>query len=104
MKYLITESQREKLVFKYLDRQNFYVTIFGGDYNFWDRSDIENRNFDSKIIISTHKKEYCFMDVDFVNTISNFFSLDRGEAMNIIGDWVENKTGFEFKNLLINPN
>jgi len=24
--------------------------------------------------------------------------------MNIIGDWVENKTGFEFKNLLINPN
>ena len=41
------------------------------------------------------------MDVDFVNTISDIFSLDRGDAMNIIGDWVESKTGFEFKNLLI---
>lgn len=104
MKYIITESQREKLVFKYLDRQNFYVTNFTTDFNFYNREDIENRNFDSKIIISTHKKEYCFMDVDFVNTISNFFSLDRGDAMNIIGDWVESKTGFEFKNLLISPN
>ena len=104
MKYLITESQREKLVFKYLDRQDFYVTNFTVDFNFYNREDIENRNFDSKIILSTHKKEYCFMDVDFVNTISDIFSLDRGDAMNIIGDWVESKTGFEFKNLLINPN
>ena len=44
------------------------------------------------------------MDANFVNTISDFFGLDRGDTMNIIGDWVESKTGFEFKNLLINPN
>ena len=103
MKYIITESQREKLVFKYLDRQTFYVTKYD-DFNFYKREDIENRNFDSKIIISTHKQKYCFMDANFVNTISDIFSLDRGDSMNIIGDWVENKTGFEFKNLLISPN
>lgn len=104
MKYIITESQREKLVFKYLNRQNFYVTKFNDDFNFYNREDIENRNFDSKIIISTHKQKYCFMDANFVNTISDIFSLDRGDTMNIIGDWVESKTGFEFKNLLISPN
>lgn len=104
MKYLITESQREKLVFKYLDRQNFYVTIFGGDYNFWDRSDIENRNFDAAIIISTHKQKNLFVQKDFYHTISSFFSLDRGDTLNFIGDWVESKTGFEFKNILIDPN
>ena len=102
MKYLITESQREKLVFKYLDRQNFYVTRLNDDYHFWNRDDTGNRNFDAGIIISTHKKTYCFIQKDFYHTISSFFSLDRGDTMNIIGDWVESKTGFEFKNLLIN--
>lgn len=104
MKYLITESQREKLVFKYLDRRNFYVTNFTDNFFFYDREDIETRNFNSKIIISTHKQKYCFMNADFVNTISDIFGLDRGDTMNIIGDWVESKTGFEFKNLLIDPN
>jgi len=28
MKYLITESQLDRVVFKYLDLQNFYVTKF----------------------------------------------------------------------------
>jgi hypothetical protein len=36
-----------------------------------------------------------------VNFITSFFGLDRGEAMNIIGDWVERETGFEFDNILI---
>lgn len=101
MKYLITESQLDKVVFKYLDLQNFYVTKFNDDFNFWNRDDIENRNFDAKILISTHKQNICFMDANFVRTLHNFFGLDKGEAMNIIGDWVESKTGFEFKNLLI---
>jgi hypothetical protein len=104
MKYLITESQLEKVIFRYLNIQNFYVTKFNDDYNFWNSYDIENPSFDSKIIISTHKQIYCFIKKDFVETISSFFSLDRGDTMNIIGDWVESKTGFEFKNLLIDTN
>ena len=104
MKYLITESQFDKVIFKFLDNQNFYVTRFGDDYNFWDRSDIENRNFDAKIIISTHKKEFCFVNRHFYHTLSSLFSLDRGDTLNFIGDWTENKTGFEFKNILIDPN
>jgi len=97
MKYLITESQLEKVIFRYLNIQNFYVTNNDGDYHFWNNYNIENR----EIIISTFKQTYCFIKKDFVKTISSFFSLDRGETMNIIGDWVESKTGFEFKNLLI---
>lgn len=69
------------------------------DYIFWDRDDFENKI--SNIVISTHKKQICFINAKLVKFITSFFGLDRGEAMNIIGDWVESKTGFEFNNLLI---
>lgn len=99
MKYLITESQFEKVIFKYLDNQDFIKMNPIDDYIYWNRSDYENGI--PTIVISTHKKSICFINAKLVNFITSFFGLDRGEAMNIIGDWVERETGFEFNNILI---
>ena len=100
MKYIITESQLDKVIFGYLNRQKFHVINRNNDFIFWNREDIETRNFDAEIIISTHKQIYCFIKQDLIETISTFFSLEESDAMNIISDWVESKTGFDFKNIL----
>ena len=98
MKYLITESKLNKVIFRYLDIQNFHVTRHNNnDYNFWDRSDYENGIL--TITISTHKQINCFIVPDFLDSVSSLFSLDISDSKNIIGDWVESKTGFEFKNI-----
>ena len=98
MKYLITESKLEKVIFRYLDIQDFHVTRHNNnDYNFWDRRDYENGIL--TITISTHKQINCFIQADFTDSVSSLFSLERYDTINIIGDWVESKTGFEFKNI-----
>ena len=99
MKYLITESQVDKIIHTFLNKQDFIIMNPIDDYIYWDRKDYENGI--SNIVISTHKKSICFINAKLVNFITSFFGLDRGDAMNIIGDWVEGQTGFEFKNLLI---
>jgi len=91
MKYLIDESQFDRLVFKYLDMQNFFHLEDEGDILFWP-SEIHWRERLSYAIISTHRKSNdCYISCSLLEEISNFFSISLDECLYLVASWVENK-------------
>jgi hypothetical protein len=85
MKYLITESQREKVIFRYLDNQDF-IPIEKGDKIYF-----ANSEGDEYAQIRYDKKNgWCYIFWKFVGEISSFFSLEESYSVQVIGMWVEN--------------
>ena len=85
MKYLITESQIDKLIFKYLDNQDF-IQIKKDDSIYFAYS--EN---DEYAQIRFDKDDgWCFISIDLTKEISSFFSLELTDSNEVIGRWVEN--------------
>jgi len=88
MKYLITESQFDKVVFKYLDLERL-VQIDKEDKIFF-----VNSERDEYAQIRYNKESgRCYISSKLINKISRFFSLDESEE--IIGRWVENTLQME---------
>jgi len=94
MKYLITESQIDKIVYKYLNDLDLYMIEDKGDYYFytsklsWSHSEYP--------IIAYHKNhDDCFISSSILTEIAGFFSLDLTTSLNVIDNWVENKLGFK---------
>ena len=84
MKYLITESQFDNIVFKYLDNQDF-IQIERDD-----RIYFINSEGDEYAQIRYNKSgELCYINHNLVNEISSFFSLGVSDSENVIGRWVE---------------
>jgi hydroxymethylglutaryl-CoA reductase len=94
MKYLITESQFDNVVFKYLDNQDFvvikmknrlyYVTSEGDEY----------------AQVRYHPKDrWCTIHYDLVDEVSKFFSLNYEDSINVINKWIENKLGIKSINV-----
>ena len=85
MKYLITESQFDKAIFKYLDNQDFIVT--GNDTSLF----FINSEGDEYAQIRYNKNDgWCFISIDLIKEISSFFSLELTDSKEVIGRWVEN--------------
>ena len=85
MKYLITESQFDKAIFKYLDNQDFIVT--GNDTSLF----FINSENDQYAQIRFDKDDgWCFISIDLTKVISSFFSLELTDSNEVIGRWVEN--------------
>ena len=85
MKYLITESQFDRAVFKYLDNQDF-IQIDKDDKIYF-----LNSEGDKHAQIRFYKDDgVCFISYSLVNEISSFFSLQRSDSKQVIGKWVEN--------------
>jgi hypothetical protein len=85
MKYLITESQFDKVVFKYLDNQDF-IQIKKGDRIYFVNS--EGDNFGQ---IRFNKKDgWCHIYWRLIKEISRFFSMQDSDSEKVIGRWVEN--------------
>ena len=85
MKFIITESKLNDIVFRYLDNQDFiqidkdnriYFTNSEGDEFSQIRYDISDG--------------WCFIHIDLINEISSFFSLGETVSSKVIGKWVEN--------------
>ena len=85
MKYLITESQLDKVIFRYLNNQDFI------------QIDKDNRIY----FVNSEGDEYaqirydeddgwCNIDYDLIGEISSFFSLQPYDSEQVIGRWVEN--------------
>ena len=85
MKYLITESQIDKIIFKYLDNQDFIVT--GNDTSLFF---INSESDEYAQIRYDEDSELCFINIDLNKEISSFFSLGRDESQKVISRWVEN--------------
>jgi len=85
MKYLITESQLEKVIFKYLDNQDF-IQIDKGE-----RIYFVNSEGDEYAQIRFDKEDgWCGIKYNLIKEISSFFSLQESDAEEVIGRWVEN--------------
>ena len=92
MKYLITESQLDKAIFKYLDNQDF-VTI-NYTYETYFANSISDRQ---AVILHYYRDERCYVSIELIDEISIFFSLDETLSKKIIGDWVGDKLNTKVK-------
>ena len=91
MKYIITESQREKVIFKYLNNQDFVQKEYGEYIYFLNSKDdiyahIKYNPIRGWITIST----------DLMKEISSFFSSDNNDSLSAIAHWVENEIEAEY--------
>ena len=85
MKYLITESKLEKVIFRYLDNQDFIQFEKGNRIYF------VNSEGDEYAQIKYDKdNSWCYIYHKLINEISSFFSLELTDSMDVIGRWVEN--------------
>ena len=84
MKYLITESQFDKVIFRYLDNQDF-IQIEKGDGVYF-----VNSEGDEYAQIRYFKKDSkCVIYTVLIGEVSSFFSMQGYDARETIGRWVE---------------
>ena len=94
MKYLITESQLDRVIFKYLDNQDFIVIKME------NRLYYVNSEGDEYAQVRYHPKDrWCTIHYDLVEEIGNFFSLDTYQSIGVINRWIENKLGIKSINV-----
>ena len=92
MKYLITESQRDNIIFQYLDNQDFIQIEKGTSIYF------VNSEGDEFAEIRYSKSDgWCLIHLDLVKEISSFFSLELSDSAKVIGRWVENTLQMKVK-------
>jgi len=95
MKYLITESQIDNVIFKYLDNQDF-IQIERGNIIFF-----VNSEGDEYAQIRFDKDDgWCFMQYKLIDEISSFFSMEESDSEEVIGRWVENTLQMKVTDIL----
>lgn len=84
MKYIITESQINNLIFLYLDGQGFVQTE--KDNKIYFKKSEEDK---TSVIVYDKESEVCKVSHRVINQVSEFFSMDKSESKELIGKWVE---------------
>ena len=85
MKYLITESQIDRVIFRYLDNQDFIQIEIQNNIYF------TNSEGDEYAQIRYDKDDgWCGIYYKLIDEISSFFSLEQTDSEQVIGRWVEN--------------
>ncbi len=85
MKYKITESQIDRVIFKYLNNQDFIQIKRKNNIYF------VNSEGDEYAQIRYDKKDgWCYIYWKLVGEISSFFPLEESYSEQVIGRWVEN--------------
>ena len=92
MKYLITESQKDKAIFKYLDNQDLVVIGYGDNLYFVNSEEDEFAKIKFNAI-----SQWCTIGRDLMNEIASFFSLTNIDSISVIADWVKSKLGEDFR-------
>jgi hypothetical protein len=93
MKYLITEPQLDRIIFGYLDIQDF-ILIEKNNSIYFIQS--EGDEF-AKIRYNISDGE-CLIRTNLVDELSIFFSLYRANSESSIGRWVEHTLQMKVKN------
>jgi len=86
MKYLITESQLDKAIFRYLNIKDFIKIKIGGNSIYFVNSEGDKY----AQIIYDKSDGWCIINYELINELSSFFSLDDFDSEQVIGRWVEN--------------
>ena len=96
MKFILTESAIKRAISKYLDKKDFIILDMGKTFNnyiyLYNSSDDEV----AQICVYTtnaigEKRNWVFVTYYLIEEISEFFTIDREIALDIIGDWVGEK-------------
>jgi hypothetical protein len=85
MKYLITESKLNQVIFKYLDNQDFIQINKDKSIYF-----VNSEGDEYAKIIFDKDDGWCIINYELINELSSFFSLDDFDSEQVIGRWVEN--------------
>ena len=86
MKYLITESQINKLIFTYLDNQDFIIIDTNGSIYF-----VNSEGDEYAQIRYDKKADWCGIYNKLLEEISSFFSLGKSDSEKVIRRWVKLK-------------
>jgi hypothetical protein len=93
MKFSITESKLNKVIFNYLDLKHFIKKETK------DRIYFINNIDDEYVQIGYDKNDgRCFIYYELIEEISLFFSLQRFDSEQVIGKWVEDTLQMEVTN------
>jgi hypothetical protein len=85
MKYLITESQLDRVIFIYLNNQDFIQIDKDKSIYF-----INSEGDEYTQIIYNKNDGSCGIYYKLIDEIFSFFSLDESDSEQVIGRWVEN--------------
>jgi len=95
MKYIITESQINKLVFLYLDSQDWHTWDIGdGEFNVADGQygkDVMKFRIQQSSRVSDHEFNVIYISDDLVTKISELFSISSKKSIGAIIDWFNQK-------------
>jgi hypothetical protein len=97
MKYLITESQLDRIIFKYLDNQDF-IQIKNGNTIYFVNSEGDEYG-DS--LIQYYRSGDCVINFKLINEIQEFFSIEFDNSKYVIARWVENTLDRRVKEVII---
>lgn len=86
MKYIITESSRHKLINFYLDSLQIKVESDSTEIFVYDSDDDYNGMFNY-----VYSEDELSIDPFLISTVSGMFNMGRGQAMEGIAIWFENK-------------
>ena len=100
MKYLITESKLYNIVSTYLDNQDF--VIYEEKKKFDNYIYFLNNITDSEAQISVYHKNsvgevrnWVYVNYDLIEELSNFFSIDELDCLDIIRVWISDTLGIK---------
>ena len=98
MKYLITESQLDKVIFRYLDNQDF-IQIDGEEEIYF----VNSEGDEYAQIRYDEDDGWCYIYYKLVDEISAFFSLQFSDSEEVIGRWVKNTLQMKVTNTFASP-
>jgi len=99
MKYLITQSQLDKIVFKYLDNQDFIIKKMNSDnINYFVNSEGDGY---MDALIQHHRSGDCVISYELINEIATFFSIEFDDSKYVIARWIENTLDRRVKEIII---
>ncbi len=98
MKYLITESKLDRVIFKYLDNQDFVIYDNKKKFNNYIYFLNSESDRESQISVYTNNafgevRNWVFVNSDLIEELSTFFSIDRLDCLDIIKVWINNTLG-----------
>ena len=92
MKIIISESQLESFIYKYLDMKDLKLLKTSVSYNFYISDDLRGSR---QFLISCDMDGDCFISSILAGDVCSLFSLHPDNALSIISDWVETKIGID---------
>ena len=100
MKYLITQSQLDKVIFKYLDIQDFVLHDDKKKFNHYIHllNDITDDTAQIGIYVTNafgEVRNWVYVNGELIQVLSNFFSIDEDECLETIKRWVSNFLNME---------